>query len=145
MSVLANNTTVRVDTTHREDERLTLRWTVSRRALASVRPDLAAPEPGVVLIEWVIPRRPEPAVAILIDPESGRRVELLTARAESVWTDDPAVGIEHVDIAGLLAASFRHGNGCPPRILYARTPLIEQLHIAGGRYELAGMTLDAPD
>lgn len=139
MSVLADNMArcVRI----RSGGAVTLSWKVSRSALALVRPDLASPDPGVLMIEWIIPHAGH-AVAMLRDPETDRRVELLASCGTPVWTSDPATGLEHVDIAGVLSASYRQGNGSPPQVLYARTRLIEQLRVAGGRYELAGIRVE---
>lgn len=46
----------------------------------------------------------------------------------------------HVDIPGLLHASFSDHPDRPPTPLYARTDLLARLGIPGGRYEL----IDAP-
>lgn len=50
-------------------------------------------------------------------------------------------GLIHVDAESLVHATIDVGNGTP-RLLYARTPVLGELGLPGGRYEPEGVHLD---
>lgn len=116
-------------------------------------PAPARPGPYLML-EWTVPLEIEPgrgaqARAEMVDPATGDRVVLATvARAPDDLAGPVRItrdeDLRHIEIDGLLSATLRIGPGLDGpagpaliRVLYARTSLLTQLGIAGGRYEPA--------
>lgn len=107
-------------------------------------PELVGPAGPPVILEWQVARangaaRSFPASARLLDPLRDAPIVLLclTGHASIAWTRGNQ-GAEHIDIDGLLSATFRPDRRGGRRLLYARTSLFPQWGIPGGRYEAIG-------
>lgn len=50
------------------------------------------------------------------------------------WHPDPDLGLLHIDAPGFVCATIDTGNGVPV-LLYARSGLLNELGLEGGRYE----------
>ena len=119
-------------------------WEIARSAVQSVRPDLVAANASVapVVLEWRVQRCASGRIegeARLIDPHSGRRHVLVSTRSSAfrarpgpLWIEDDSM--LHVDLPGLLTVSIRRREG-RDELLYARTSVLSQLGLPGGRYE----------
>ena len=59
---------------------------------------------------------------------------------EVEWRPDPELGLLHIDAPGFVRATIDTTNGTP-RLLYARSALLNDLGLAGGRYEPEGTEL----
>lgn len=127
---------------------VTVRWEISRAAIHASRPDLVPAEVPVavsgapVLLEWRVDLHETGTVtahASLFDPTCDRMTPLLSTSSSlyslgegPTWIEDGSM--LHIDIPGLLKLSFRssEGNGA---LLYARTNVLADLGLPGGRYE----------
>lgn len=116
----------------------------------------ARPATGAVTVRWSLTRdATEPAmlhVAVSRDARGWRAEARLTdapdARTLALppidpdaasWITEPELGVEHVDVRGILHLTFRRSNADGGiDVLFARTDLARGLGIAGGRCELAG-------
>lgn len=121
----------------RIDATLTVRWSISRSGVRAARPDLPRPEAGEpVVLEvcaWSVNGR-WTCEAALVD--GGRRDAVLGRPIESGgWLVDAETGLEHLDLPGALHTTCRRTQS-GVRLLYACTPVLAALGIAGGRYEL---------
>lgn len=56
------------------------------------------------------------------------------------WTRDTGRGLVHIDAEGFVHATIDVSNGAPS-LVYARTGLLGELGLPGGRYELAGVEI----
>lgn len=152
-----------------------LRWSVSGFALAAALPScrtLASDTAAVLELLSIEPAdaaAPHPLTSAQLLGASGlARVDLASEPAlrgrtagDPSWMTDPETGLDHIDVPGLLHATFRPAPGAEPAaftetasgplapahplaVLYARTPLFELLGIRGGRYELLGGELRTP-
>jgi hypothetical protein len=57
------------------------------------------------------------------------------------WQPDPELGLLHIDAEGFVRATIDTTNGTP-RLLYARSGVLGELGLGGGRYEPEGTDLD---
>lgn len=118
---------------------------IPTQGLAAARPEARARATGVC-ISWRIGPRAgsggaelrwtlegeHAAAALHTQGEAGPR-PLASARITRRVRDDGA-GLEHFEVDGLLWLTLRHGEGCGPSLLFARTTLLARLEIPGGRY-----------
>jgi hypothetical protein len=56
------------------------------------------------------------------------------------WQPDDELGLLHIDADGFVRATIDTSNGTP-RLLYARSGVLGELGLAGGRYEPGGTEL----
>ncbi len=129
-------------------------WELARSAVRSVRPDLVAANASVapVVLEWRVRRRASGRIegeARLLDPHTDRRYLLAStrpsafrARPEPLWIEDDSM--LHVDLPGLLMVSIRRREG-RDELLYARTSVLSQLGLPGGRYEPPTLVADTDE
>lgn len=61
------------------------------------------------------------------------------ASEQASWTIEPA--LYHLDIPGVVSATVAPGEGGGARGLFARSPLLAALGVAGGRHELLSAAL----
>lgn len=136
----------------RDDARLVLEVRVDRPSLDLPAVDQHAPGPTSFLVRAScgiagdlrdIPC--EGWVTILATP-TGRPVatgqRVVAARGQ--WRTDDALGLEHLDIPGVIAATFRRASPSDVSVLFVRSPLPARLGLSGGEYELAGAGLLRP-
>lgn len=136
---------------------LTLRWSLSAAAACAALPDWPHTGADEVTLE-ILALDPAFGRVVAAQLTDGRRTLDLAGAlraatgGEPVWLADPDTGLEHLDIPGLLRATFRAApptaamietptgprRGRAVQLLYARTPLFELLGIPGGRYEPVG-------
>lgn len=113
----------------------TIRWTVSCRALAAVRPDLASDDPrtdvALTVVADITDRGFTAAVALHSD--AGTRV-VESIRGEVEHSTIGSIELLHLDAPELVVTLRRTADGY--ETLYARLPLLARWGIAGGRYEL---------
>lgn len=64
-----------------------------------------------------------------------------TGRVEARCVLDRGLGLLHMDAGTTLRATFELRDA-GPIVLYAKTPLLGELGLAGGRYEVAGGEVD---
>ncbi len=57
------------------------------------------------------------------------------------WQPDAELGLLHIDADGFVRATIDTSNGTP-RLLYARSGVLGELGLGGGRYEPEGTELD---
>jgi|GEM_PF-4055394 len=126
-------------------------WTVSRLALrtavAASRPEIrVAPGRSPARLEWRVECSSEGATrgvliaratAWLVDDSTGDGIALGPAR-EGVWLwdregEEPLL---HVEIVGAMICTLARRDGAW-RTLYATTPLLSELGLAGGRYDVS--------
>lgn len=127
-----------------------MRWEISRAALAASRPDLVSSvdSAAAVLLEWRVDLHATGSVtahASLFDPTCNHTTPLLSTSSsllaggcEPTWIQDGSM--LHVDLPNLLMLSIRIGERVGKGIgalLYARTSLLADLGLSGGRYESA--------
>lgn len=134
--------------------RVILRWEIAAASVPeSVIPRGAAP---FLMLEWSLPitltptGRGEPgraaeARAEMVNPQTGARAVLAVVAPSRDDLAGPVrctveQDLHHIEIDGLLSATLRirPGGGDGPasvQVLYARTTLLAQLGIPGGRYE----------
>lgn len=121
----------------------------------------AAGPARAVTLEWIVTAAPDArreARAELHEARLARRTPLAVVSASRddlatpvrCTTDDD---LHHIEIEGLLTATLRvlpasetgagldHEAGPSVQVLYARTSLLAQLGVPGGRYEVAGAEL----
>ena len=119
---------------------LILGWTISR---------IAAKACGLIQDESGTPVRLEVLVSVphagstrlearLVDGE--RRIPLEASPRHGTWIEDSIRGVWHLDIDSLLKLTVR-SNGEGFEALYARTLLLANAGIAGGRYEFDGASM----
>jgi hypothetical protein len=107
-------------------------------------------------LSWSLPPAPAPAASLSrLAAQTRRTLEIIidgtsataSLRADGRQTElarptplalvfERENGLWHADAPGLIAATWRERSGRPPEVLFARTPLLEQLGIAGGTAEL---------
>lgn len=119
-------------------------WEIARSAVQSVRPDLTAANASVgpIILEWRVHRDESGRIegeASLIDPHLDSRCVLVATRSLLIRAQPGPLWIEdgsmlHVDLPGLLMLSIRRHRG-RDELLYARTSLLSQLGLPGGRYQ----------
>jgi hypothetical protein len=124
---------------------IVVRWEIPAESLGAVLD--GAPRPAEA--RWVLEWRLEPdgaataALCALAGLECERpvhRLEILACAQRPPlvrWVRDGARALEHADIPGLLSLTFRIEPGCAsdpvrPRLLHARTSLLDRLRIPGG-------------
>src|SRR5690606_17357704 len=79
------------------------------------------------------------AEATLSAGDRARGLRLPRELAAAACAVSEAEGLMHIDAPPLLIATVETGDrGQGGRVLYARTGLLAQLGLAGGRYEVAG-------
>lgn len=113
----------------------TIRWTVSSRALAAVRPDLASDNPRAdvtLTVSAEITGRGFIATVAVLSDATTCVVESI--RGEVEQTAIGAAELLHLDAPELVVTLRRTADGY--ETLYARLPLLARWGIAGGRYEL---------
>ena len=128
-------------------------WEIARSAVRSIRPDLVAANTSVapIVLEWRVQRRASGRIegeARLVDPHLNRSHVLASTRSSAfldrpgpLWIEDDSM--LHVDLPGLLMLSIRRRPG-RDELLYARTSVLSQLGLPGGRYEPPTLVAD-PD
>ena len=128
-------------------------WELARSAVQSVRPDLVAANASVgpIILEWRVQRDESGRIegeASLIDPHLdsscvlvSTRSSLFRAQPSPLWIEDGSM--LHVDLPGLLMVSIRRRAG-RDELLYARTSLLSQFGLPGGRYQPPTLLAD-PD
>lgn len=134
---------------------LRLRWTLARAACRSVLGLQSGLQRSDLMLELALPLTfagPSPTRACLIDPDTERTIWSRTTAARPTCEFQTNASPEtfpllHVELAGWLSATIRVDNpdfaaSGAAKALYARTPLLNELGIAGGRYELASATLE---
>jgi hypothetical protein len=115
-------------------------------------------------LSWMLPpgtggtRGPDkPTLEISIEGETcsaaliagGRRVPLVRP-APATLVFEPENNLWHADAPGVIAATWRETADGTIQVLFARTPLIQQLGIPGGTYEFraarprAAATISSP-
>ncbi len=109
------------------------------RVIADLRPTAKAPP------ELVIDLSPNGvgwhARAILCDPASNLRQDLLPAPSDRAeWQHDAESDLWHIESQDIRATIDFSGD--TPRVLYASTPRLAQMGLQGGRYEVAGLTVE---
>ncbi len=110
---------------------LTIRWPIAAAGLNG-RIGAAAGGGEEVVLEWTFaPGRG--AGAALFGPTGPGRPLRAVEHGRVVWLHDGPGGLEHVDIAGLLSATFRVDESGAVDVLYARTELLAELGVPGGR------------
>jgi len=117
-----------------------LRWEGARAALASAR-GLTPSGAAFIAIEWSI--HPDgSAEACLVDGVECVRIACLGS-GSVVFRHDPAFGLLHLEARGVVAATLREhapsNGGSPYSLLYARTSVLAELGLPGGRYEATGV------
>lgn len=121
----------------RVEATLRVRWLISRSAVATARPDLVRRDSGEPVVLEMLAAAADgrwACEAALVD--GGRRDEIPVSASESgAWSRDAETGLEHLEVPGVLHATYRRAGG-GVRLLYVRTPLLAALGIPGGRYEL---------
>ncbi|MCC6675629.1 MAG: hypothetical protein IT436_00670 [Phycisphaerales bacterium] len=142
-------TKVRID--RAAPARLALRWEVAAAAVPEAT--LARSPARYITLEWTVPLEPAgrggEARAELVDPSTGARAVLAVVTASRDDLAGPVRctsdgDLRHIEIDGLLTATLRvpppgaESPGPAVQVLYARTSLLGQLEIPGGRYELIG-------
>lgn len=115
--------------------RVCLTWKLSRTALARVRPAFAAParsdKPATLRLRLTREMDGWHADALLRDPVTGI-TQVLPIEHGSVKATREGHWI-HLEAEGLLRASLRAADGT---VAYAATPILGELGLGGGRYEL---------
>lgn len=113
----------------------TIRWTVSSRALAAVRPDLVDAD-----------RREDVGMVVRIDIAQGvfhasvtieigdRSLAVESIRGHAERSHVGTCELLHLDSSELVVSLRRSADGY--ETLYARLPLLARWGIAGGRYKL---------
>ncbi|HYD02194.1 MAG TPA: hypothetical protein VEB22_13285 [Phycisphaerales bacterium] len=97
---------------------------------------------GTLSIRWLVARTDGPAVLTLTVTDAHASAELTdatgsvtpVARSPRVHTER-ADGLEHVEAEGLLSLTVRRCDDGGAVLLFARTPLLESLGVAGGCIE----------
>jgi hypothetical protein len=79
---------------------------------------------------------------VVLDSGEGTARVLRDASPSVHWNHDAERGLVHVDAAGFLHATIDVGNGSPA-LIYARSALLKELGLRGGRYEPVGAELEA--
>ncbi len=119
---------------------LALRWSISRAAARSC--GLVGRESGAAVCLEVLVSGPGGAGDVSARVRDGDAViPIEGSRRKGVWIEDSIRGVWHLDIDGLLKLTIRLS---PDRVeaLYARTELLSQAGLAGGRYEFEGASID---
>lgn len=121
--------------------RIEVRWSVARRALG-----VHAPEGASRMVDLTIALSVGAAgvqgVVTVTDPASGRPSVLRTLEAYGVEMIDDIRSEIHIEAPGLLHATVAPDATGQWRLLYARTPLLAELAIPGGRSEPAGVRVE---
>lgn len=137
-----------VDSTRQGPRGVRVRWAIARRAVAAARPgllrDVNSAQPVSLVLD--LPGDGAGWSLSLEDPMGGRydlRPELNgSAGAAAQWTIDTEAKIAHADIPGVARVSLVMEGGPAShaglRVLYAVSPALGRIGIAGGRYEVAG-------
>lgn len=112
-----------------------VRWRLSGTALRRARTDLDLGDADAMLCIGVDVCREASVVATRAVLETDRGECRLEREIEggSFVLDDV---MAHVDVPGLISATIILGES--PRLIYARTPLVESLGLAPGTYEPVG-------
>ena len=124
---------------HAGTDTLTIAWRLSRTRLIMLGYDIA-PQPAaapvrlVLTITWTAPGIATAHVD-LIDPTntSTARTLLHTPTLAAERIDDGQ--LVHIEAGRMLSATLRTGNAPHAALLYARTSLLTDLGLPGGRYE----------
>ena len=114
----------------------TITWPIARAEALRAQPELGFPEKPASPIELRIVIESETkAHAELADPASGHthRLELGSPRLTFV-DGEPYTHIELMDAERLILACTIKREADASRLLYARTEVLTQLSIRGGRY-----------
>lgn len=124
---------------HRARPLVAIRWTIARAAAVAARPDLVGSDGPPVELEWRVQAAEGGRVrggAWLVDGATSTEILGVVERGFGAWVecDDRTV---HIDLPGVLSASLRTESG-GVRLLYARTALMGNWGIPGGRYEVVG-------
>lgn len=77
----------------------------------------------------------------LVEGDGAEARPVLSAETSAAWSSDAARRLLHLDASGVLHATFDMRNGTP-RVLYARTGVLGEVGLPGGRYEIAGASFD---
>lgn len=119
---------------------LILGWTISRAAASAcglVRDEAGAPVRLEVLVS--APHAGSTNIeARLVDGD--RRIPLESSPRCGTWIEDSIRGVWHLDIDTLLKLTVR-SSGAGFEALYARTSLLANAGLAGGRYEFDGASI----
>jgi hypothetical protein len=113
----------------------TIRWTVSARALAAVRPDLVSDNPRSDITLTVVTEVTDRGFSAAVSVHEDARTFVVESIRGSV--ERAAIGateLLHLDAPELVVTLRRKVDGY--ETLYARLPLLARWGIAGGRYEL---------
>ena len=111
-------------------------WAIARGALLGAGFGFSADSTGPIELRVRVGPSPQQATAELTDPASGRShtIELASPRVTITGGD----AFTHIEVAGdnqdtILSATFKAKHG-RTRLLYAKTSLLTDLGIKGGRY-----------
>lgn len=128
-----------------------VRWRVSRRSLGT-----HAPEGNSSVVDMVIALRmrgvagaiceitaTDPATGPAVGPTAGPVSVLRTLECVAVEVIDDIRSEIHVEAPGVLSVTVVPDGAGGWRLLYARTPLLADLGIPGGRAEPAGVRVEA--
>ncbi len=123
--------------------RCRVRFELGRTALSRVIADLrpAAKASPELVIDLTPNGTGWDARVLVCDPASDLRLDLSPAandRAE--WQHDAASSLWHIESADLRATLDLSGDA--PRVLYAATPRLAEMGLKGGRYEVAGVSVE---
>jgi hypothetical protein len=125
---------------------LALTWSISRAA--AVAAGLVALDgAGEPVLELRVPwdsgsaQGSAEVSARLLDDGTVHALNLEAVRP-GAWVNDPAAGLAHLDLPGLVQVSVRMTDGVVS-VLYARTEVLGRLGLAGGRYDFQGAAVVA--
>lgn len=121
-----------------------VRWAIAAEALpAEFRPQNPGPAEEAVLEVRIAAAGGAPfASARLRVGGQERVIEAGGSGGGGAWRHDAETGLEHIDVPGVVNVTLRaSGDGAAAELVYARTPLLRRLGLAGGRYEATGVEL----
>ena len=130
---------------------LSLRWSVSRPALASaLRTSQLPAQPEITLALSAELTHDGLVRSVRATAAGGEIAPDLTAGAAGAWIRDEETSLLHVRISEptsdtpLLDATLKL-TGAGAEVLYARTTLLSHLRLPGGRYEVEGAAIAPRD
>jgi hypothetical protein len=120
---------------------VTIRWAIAADALPErLRAGLPAAGDDALLELVIACAGGSPAASARLRIGGGEQaIDPGVGAGTAVWRREPQMGLEHIDLPGVVALTFRPSADGAAELLYARTPLLSQLGIAGGRYEASSI------
>jgi hypothetical protein len=122
--------------------RVTIRWSLSRTALVNAsHAHSFGPGDDPLVLECVLETSEAELfrVAAELRDSCGQRLPIavpsMALASRGTWLRDPAADLEHIDVPGFIALTFRRGAAGTAGVLYARTPLLAFIGVPGGRYQ----------